>query len=238
MGLFNIFKKKKSSENIEKASFILRGIEELFKTQLDERNEAWIFEFNSSIKNYSFEETVPNFFEDRMGMNYLNLSINNQNGNTIDKFIEKCLEKGVGICINGVDNKYDWLFTYGELLDYYLNKEFYSNEISEPFTGKVIDKYLHERQARIGQPSEKYLPQIARLQIRNLLSLFGLENIKIALIWWIESNRITLSFEIFPEMFKNSSDDSLQSLQEFIGWYLPNHYDIIFIKGNEDFEIL
>ena len=238
MGIFDIFKRKKITENIEKENSNLKKIEDLFKTQLDERNQSWIDVFNISIKNYRFEALLPNVFEDRIGMSYLNLTFNNQNGHEIDEFIEKSLEDGYGICINGKENEQDWLFTYGELLDYHLNKKFYSNQILEPFTGNVIDRYFHEKQATIGQPSEKYLPQITRLQIKKLLSSFGLENIKIALIWWRENNRITLAFEIVPEMFKNPTDDSLHSLLKFIGWYLPNHYDNIFIKGNEDFEIL
>lgn len=238
MSIFNIFKKKKVTDNIEKKTFTLRGLDELFKTQLNERNKSWVIEFNNSVKNYRFEERNPNIFEDKTGMHYLNLTINNQNGNLIGKFIDKCIEKGIGISINGSEDKFDWLFTNGELLDYYLNKEFYSNKITEPFAGKVIDKYLHNKQVTIGQPSEKFFPKEARLQIKNILYSFGLENIKIALIWWRESDRLTLAFEILPEMFENATDDSLQTLLRFIGWYLPNHYDIIFIKGNEDFEIL
>lgn len=238
MGIFDVFKRKKTNENIEKVSFTLRDIESLFKIPLNERNNSWINEFNMSIKNYRFEEKNPNIFEDRIGMKYKNLVINNENGQIIDLFIDECLENGVGICINGNENNYDWLFTYGEILDYNLNKKFYSNEISEPFMGNIIDRYLHNKQATIGQPSEKYLPQITKTQIRNLLKSFGLENIKIALIWWRESDRLTIAFEILPEMFQNPTDETLQSLLKFIGWYLPNHYDNIFIKGNEDFEIL
>lgn len=235
MGLFNFFNKK-NSKTIKKTSNF-KNIEELFNTSPSERNESWINEFNNSLKNYTFERVNQNIFEDKAGMNYVNLKLSNQ-GKKIDEFIDVCLKNGWGISINGNEENYDWLFTYGELTDFFLNNKFYSNQISEPFVGNVVDRYLLNKQVTIGQPSEKYLPQITRLQIKNLLKSFGLENIQMALIWWRENNRLTLAFEIVPEMFQDATDESLEPLLKFIGWFLPNHYDVIFIKGNEDFELL
>ena len=238
MGIFNIFKKKTLIENTIKENKEFKNIELLFKTPLNDRNEHWIKDFNTSIKQYNFSKNNIEFFEDTKGMNYLNLSLDSNANNKIWDFINFCLENGVGISINGSKQESDWIFTFGELLDYQINGTFYSNEISKPFTGQVIDRYLNGEQATIGQPSTEYFPDSARLQIKNFLATFGLENIKIALIWWRENNRLTLAFEIIPEMFKNSTNDLLNSLLHYIKWYLPNHYDVIFIEGNEDFKEL
>lgn len=240
MGIFDLFKKKAITQSLEKENSNFIDVEILFEIPLNERNKSWIQEFNKSIKNYYFDEIIPPTFEDKSGMNYLNLTLSKQSTTKIDEFIKVSIQKGVGISINGNENekKFDWLFTYGEILDYYLNGEFYSNKISEPFTGIVVDTKIHNKEVTIGQPSERFFPEVARIQIKKLLESFGLEEIKIALIWWRESNRITLAFEIIPEMFQNPTHDSLQILLKFIGWFLPNHYDTIFIKGNEEFKIL
>lgn len=233
MNIFNIFKKK-SSANIIKAKEI--DIKDLFLTPVDQRDYSWKIEFNNSIKKYNFTKIYPEIIEDEAGMKYLNLCLKDkESSNSLDSFIDSCLENDVGIAVNGSKEKFDWIFSYGELLDYSINKMFYSETISEPYTGKVIDRYVNNREARIGQPSEKYLPENARKNIRNFLKTFYLENIQIALIWWLDNNKLTLAFNIVPEQFENSDNQNLKSLLTFISWYLPNHYNIIFIRETEDF---
>jgi hypothetical protein len=241
MSIFNIFRKKTSDENISPViskNSTIKDIQLLFQTPPDKRDALWIEEFNISIKKYGFKKTNPEIYEDRTGMSYLNFTLDNQENEGVEKHIEYCLQNGNGISINGIQQHSDWTFTYGELLDYYINGSFYTNQISKPFIGNVIDKYFYNQETTIGQPSDFFLPKAARIQIKSLLKSFGLENIKIALIWFRQDNRLTFAFDIVPEMFLNPTDDSLKSLLHFIKWYLPNHYETIFVKGNEDFELL
>ncbi|MBW7674044.1 hypothetical protein [Chryseobacterium chendengshani] len=233
MDIFKMFKKK-SSENIVKTNDL--NIKDLFLTPLDQRNYSWIIEFNKAIKGHTFTKGNPENIEDEVGMHYLNLSLNSQDSsNSLEFYMNTCLENGDGIAICGTKEKSDWIFSYGDLLNYSINGVFYSVEISEPYTGRVIDTYINDREARIGQPSEKFLPQSARKNIRDFLFTFNLVNVKIALIWWIDSNRLTLAFNIVPEQFTDYEEENLQSLLQFLSWYLPRQYQIIFVRETEDF---
>ena len=233
MSIFKIFKKR-SSDSIVKLNDI--DIKDLFLTPFNQRDHSWILEFNQALKRHSFTKLNPENIEDEIGMHYLNLSLDNQdNSNNLEFYVNTCLENGVGISISETKEKSDWIFSYGDLLNYSINGMFYSGEISQPFAGKVIDKYIHNREARIGQPSEKFLPEIARKNIRNFLFTFNLENVKTALIWWVDNNSLTLAFNIVPEQFLNYKEENLQSLLQFLSWYLPNQYNVIFIRETEDF---
>ena len=232
MGLFDIFKKKTPKENKTEST----TLESLFNTPLIMRDDIWGKEFNQIIKNQKFSKISDKFLEDENEMKYLNLHIDSNSNNSINHYISSCLENGNGIYISNENKDYEWIFTFGDLIDFHLNETFYSNRISSPFSGEVIDTLFHNEETTIGQPSENYLPEIAKKHITTFLSTFGLQNIKIALIWWRKSNEITLAFEIVPQMFQSANQDMLDSLLYYLKWYLPNYYNIIFIEGNEYFK--
>ncbi|MBT0609213.1 hypothetical protein [Aequorivita echinoideorum] len=236
MSLFNFRKKSSKDKNNISSSF--EKLTKVFSTPIDLRNnESWKEEFNKTINLFTFEKNKNEIIEDQVGMSYLNLSAsNNKNNFKIDYFVKICIENGVGIIINeGSEDNSKWKFTFGDLIDYSLNNKFYSDKITAPFTGETIDRYINKRETTIGQPSNQFLPVIARKHIKAFFKTFNLINVKTAIIWWRDDNRLTLAFNITPEHFENPDKESIKTLLYFTGWFLPNHYDVIFIKENEDF---
>lgn len=235
MGFLKFFKKddqlSKTNNNVN-----AQELETLFNIPLSERNSKWIDRFNILIQQYRFIELNPNNFEDKTGMNYLNLTFSNESDRKLKDYIDLSLKEGKGISINGNDKQADWIFTFGEILAYRMNGVLYSNQLLAPFGGEVTEKYFNKKQVMIGQPSDVFFPEMARKHIKLFFADMGLTNIRCALIFWRESSRLTLAFEVIPEMFDNPTNDSLKSLLGFVEWYLPNHYDVVFIKGDEFFQ--
>jgi hypothetical protein len=235
MGFLNIFKKGGNQKKINN-DFDTQEIKALFLTPLEQRNSKWIDRFNILINQYDFEELKSNNFEDKTGMNYLNLTFSNNVKNKIKDYFILSLNEGKGISINGNKGQADWIFTFGEILGYQMNGTLYSTQILSPFGGDIREKYFHNKEVIIGQPSDAFFPEIARIQIKNFLYSMGLRNIRMALILWRTNNRLTLAFEIVPEMFDDVNKELLNNLLDFVKWYLPNHYDTIFIEGDEYFQ--
>jgi len=149
MSLFNFFKKNPETNNEsknEKENSYFNDIQDLFLTPLEKRNTNWIIRFNKTIPKCNFTKKSSANFVDKTGMNYLNLTYDNNGSDTVAGYIDFCLKNGVGISINGVEDNYEWIFTYGELLDFYINSEFYSNKMTEPFTENVIDTFIINKQ--------------------------------------------------------------------------------------------
>ncbi|GAB3974259.1 hypothetical protein GCM10028806_29740 [Spirosoma terrae] len=146
------------------------------------------------------------------------------------------ISDGLGIAINADKEEPDWVFSYGDVVDFYLNSKFYSNNITNPFTGIVTDRMVNSNRVRIGNPSETYLPQDARNVIRNFLKSWGLDT-KICLMLWIDKdNKLTLTFNILPKMFKKTDSESVNSFLHFLSWYFPRHYKLVCMEENELFQ--
>jgi hypothetical protein len=218
-------------------------IRELCDVPRTDRDENWKHLFMENISTASFRCGNPQIIKGPDGMSYFHLLLPELN-KEFECFVIKniisdyLLSDGLGIAINADKDEPDWVFSYGDIVDFYLNGAFYTKKITNPFTGIVTDVMIAENRVRIGPPSETYLPQKSRKVIREFLESFGL-NPKICLVLWIDQgNQLTPTFNIIPEMFKRTDSESFQSFLTFLQWYFPRHYKVVCIQENEYFEPL
>ena len=137
----------------------------------------------------------------------------------VDDFL---FERGWGVVINLRDNQPDWLLRYGDVVNYKLNKEFYSAPLVPdlPPTG-VIES---DEQVLVGQPSELFLPTPVRNAMRQYLEYHGHHDVRIVLLTrntphgTVQQLIFNLTHEEFPD------EDSYQAFAQSLGWFLPQHY--------------
>lgn len=255
MGLFDFFKKKENNDeqkisNSQQNKTSEKYLGDLNKTQIIRglcevpkinRDDKWKQVFFKNISNASFRCGSPQVIKGPDENLYFNLLLPEPNkefecfvvNNMISDYL---LSDGLGIAINADKEEPDWVFSYGDIVDFYLNKQFYSNKITNPFTGTVTDIMLHNNRLRIGHPSETYLPQDARKVIRDYLASWGLD-IKFCLMLWIDKdNKLTLTFNILPTMFKKPDLESVNTFLHFFSWYFPRHYKLVCMEENDFFQ--
>ena len=250
MGLFKFLKRDKQETISNQEKYLgdlskTKIIRELCSIPKNDRNEKWKQKFLENISTASFRCGNPQVIKGPDGMNYFNLLLPEMN-KEFECFVIKhmvsdyLLSDGLGIAINVNKDEADWIFSYGDIVDFYLNGAFFTNQITNPFmTGTTVtDCLIGNNRVRIGLPSETYLPLESRKVIREFLESFGL-NPKICLVLWIDKdNLLTPTFNIVPEMFKQTDTESFQSFLKFFQWYFPRHYKVICMKENEHFESL
>lgn len=145
------------------------------------------------------------------------------------------LPKGFGIAINTQYENPDWVFTYGDLVNYFLNDEFYTDNsiFSRKNEQTVIGK---DEEILVGQPSEVILPQVARAQLREFLDYYGVKNPKVMLIArnYKDEKKVSqdLVFNIVANQFRTEKE--FTDIMEAIGWFLPRHYSYI---GLDEFAV-
>jgi hypothetical protein len=140
----------------------------------------------------------------------------------IDDFL---LDSGYGVVINPKGNQADWVFSYGDLVNFHINGEFYSNST----TPQIEDKEILEKDEKIliSQPSEKYLPKKARSVIRDFLKSMGIEKPQVMLVTRT-INEIPvqeLAFNLQASQFATAKHFDFTI--EHLSWFLPKHYIIL-----------
>jgi hypothetical protein len=203
----------------------------LFETPQEQRNDFWRKTFLDNVAEASFACGQPQVIEGPDGFPYFQL-------NTPEPFKEfQCyviknmkddflLAEGFGVVINTSKNQPDWVFSYGDIVNYHIKREFYSisTEWNRPQNEVVQDK----EQALIGQPSEAILPTQARAAIRKFLEGLSIYDAKIFLM-----NRRKPDEQFLQELVFNLTPDKFESHEYFeavmrsIAWYLPRHYTFV-----------
>ncbi|SEO03987.1 hypothetical protein SAMN05216436_12951 [bacterium A37T11] len=248
MGLFN-FRKKNKDENSNQKQVTDQGkyigdlektaiLSDLFNISHQSRDGEWKTNFLSHVAEASFACGQPQILQGPDRFPYFNLQIPEPNRpfqcyvvkHIIQDFI---LDQGIGIAINANKGQPDWVFTYGELINYYLNEEFYS---PIPKTSLPKEETLsHSEQVLMGQPSESFLPAKSRTVIRNFLTQQGINDVKIMLM------SRNYGGEIIQELVSNLTpskvgNDHYEVLSRYLKWFLPNHYSFIAMDENSSFK--
>lgn len=248
MGIFNFLKKKELSEaiaqnektvqkeaeaylgDLDKTSVIFK----LIQTPRHERDEAWQNIFLDNIGQASFRCGDPQITTGPDGFLYFQLFLPEPNKsfqcyvieNMKDDFL---LSSGFGIVINPAQNSADWVLTYGDILNYSLNKTFYTTT-ETTFSKSTNNEIVKEdEKVMIGQPSETILPKQTRHLISEFLKLNGINTPKIALMMRHTQDENGISqdivFNLTPNSFKDES--TYNAVMRSISWYLPRHYSFI-----------
>lgn len=252
MQLFKFFKRKKdnnsiypsysdiiaksSSDNFDKNEVILK----LFQIPKSNRDDLWLKIFLENIIDAEFEIQDPQVLVAPDGFRYINLLLssdtNGVNYFSLKDMIPFLLRDGLGITINVDKGGSQWVFRYGDILDFYLNDQFYSIKIQEEsYSDSLKCDTINNNQLLVFSPSESYLPKETRKVIRRFLNSYGIKPKICVTSSGGSPKEWTLIFNIVPEMFKNPDEKQVESLLFHISWYLPQHYQIASMRENNYF---
>ena len=202
-------------------------LNELFAVAKDARDDQWQQQVIRNLAEASFRCGDPQLLTGPGGFPYFTLFIPEENqpftcyvlSHMVDDFL---FERGWGVVINLHGNQPDWLLTYGDVVNYKINKEFYSApQVPDLPPSGILEK---EEQVLVGQPSDLLLPPQVRDAMRQYLEHHGHKDVKIVLL-----SRQTphgpvqqLIFNLTPDRF--DSEEAYQAFTQSLGWFMPHHY--------------
>ena len=233
MGLFDFFSKKKEGYlgDLSKTSILHK----LSQVPHKDRDQKWNNDFISNLSEASFMCSDPQVVMGPDGFPYFQLNFPTPNEpfecyvvkNMIDDYL---LKDWIGIVVNLSDGNPDWLLTNGDLVNFKLNSEFYTEPtFKKPAKSETLKK---DTKALVSEPSESFLPTHTRNHIKKQLSEIGITKVKIFLMFRPDENVQELIFNLSPKQF--DSTESFNNIMKLISWYLPSHYSICGMEENDE----
>ena len=239
MGLFDFLKTKdKQAETIVQPKVDrpecditkTQVMVDLFQIPQEQRDDNWRQTFYDNVQTASYACGNPQIFTGPDGFPYFILRTPEPNKpfesfcirNMKDDFL---LDKGFGVAINPRENSVDWVFSYGDIVNLHLNKEFFSKTDTVEIENEV--KIKKDERFLIAQPSESFLPGQARQCLKAFLQSIGIKRPKIMMVCRTIDGQVIqeLAFNIFREDFQ--SLDQLNYRLKQISWFLPRHYVVL-----------
>lgn len=221
----------RSSESPAEANLQLKA---LLAVPRPERDEAWRQSFYGIIPDALLRLADPPLITGPDGFPYRALQVPEsgyrKEGIRIREFITgHWQETGAGIVLNPVAAGADWVFSYGDLLNWLLRNEFYTKPDVVISSGSVTLS-PHE-QLLITQPSPEYLPYPARKVIRKYLQQAGIAQPRCFLLTQRDGASMIqrLVFNIETEVAAQ-----LPLKLQHLSWFLPRHYIIAALPEQDD----
>jgi hypothetical protein len=204
---------------------------ELIAVPMEERNKDWkdafYAAFPEAVLRFKNEEQVE-FGPDGLPYVRLNLPVPGEPFEpvTLPQLINWITDCGLGVVFNEVDGRPGWIFPYGQMWSF---REFGMFELPEE-PNSFMDESLPEevqtdRQIRVGQPSERFLPTYVRQAIRRFMvdGLGVQDEPKVMLMSQEEPYPgMTLVFSLFPEDFED--EEQYRRVMYALRWFLPTSY--------------
>ena len=247
MGLFNFLKTK--DKQIEKINQIkvdrlecditkTQVMVDLFKIPQEQRDDNWRQTFYDNIQTASYACGNPQIFTGPDEFPYFILRTPEPNKpfesfcirNMKDDFL---LDKGFGVAINPGENSVDWVFSYGDIVNLHLNKDFLTKTDTLEIQNEEIIK--KDEKILLAQPSESFLPRQARQALKAFLQSIGIKRPKIMMVCRTIDGQVIqeLAFNIFREDFQ--STEHLNYRLKQISWFLPRHYVVLSLPKDSNF---
>jgi hypothetical protein len=211
---------------------------DLFQTPQSERDDKWRQTFYENVQSASYACGNPQTFTGPDGFRYFVLKTPEADKpfesfcirNMKDDFL---LDKGFGVAINPRDNAVDWVFSYGDIVNLHLNKEFFTK--TDTVELENVETIKKDEQVLLAQPSESYLPRQTRLILKSFLQSIGIKRPKIIMVCRKVDKQVIqeLAFNIFPEDFP--SVEHLNQRLKQISWFLPKHYVVLSLPKGSNF---
>jgi len=204
-------------------------IHKLLQTPKTERNAEWKQQLFANVADAAFRCVVPQMIKGPDDFPYFILFLPNAyqtfQAFTIRHMTEDfLLESGYGVVINPKGNQADWVFSYGDIVNFKINGEFYTTITAPQIEEKEMVK--KDEELLIAQPPEKYLPKQARAIIRDFLKSMGIEKPQVMLMTRIINGATVpeLAFNMQPKDFPTLKH--FEFTMEHLSWFLPKHYKI------------
>lgn len=204
----------------------------LLSVSFEERDEKWVDDFLLNIADATLGLAEPEVAVHNDGFAYMQFihpkQKNVKKNLSIREQLNNILSQGFGISIQSSIGRADWILSYGDLVNLYLNNEFYTEEsiFSKNIETVQIDQGDN---LLVGQPSENILPGFLRQQLSEYLQYAGIKNPKVMLIArnYEDENLVSqdLVFNLTPKQFRNKKE--YNEVMSAIEWFLPKHYSFL-----------
>jgi hypothetical protein len=198
------------------------------------RDSAWEKSFLENVSAASFRSGNPQVQLGPDGLPYFQLFLPESNVGfqcyVIDTMKDDfLLAAGYGVTINPTKTGADWVFSYGDILNLYLNKEFYTDTETSFLKAENGVKIQANEEIMVAQPAENLLPKQSQQIILNFLKESGIQTPKISLLMRHKKKGKgmvqDLVFNIDAQNFKD--EQCYQRVVQKLAWYLPKHYTFI-----------
>jgi len=203
----------------------------LINVPYENRDEAWEDQMIDALPTASFRCGEPQVIAGPDGFPYFQVLMPEPNVGFQCFVIEKMkddflLENGFGVVLNPEDGRPDWVLTAGDILNYHLNRSFYTTEhdFAQHTADEVVDQ---DEEVLVAQPSAYILPIATRKLLRRLFENNGIANSKVLLMSrkYPEGSKNDLVFNITENNFE--SRQAFSDFMNAVRWYLPRHYSFV-----------
>jgi hypothetical protein len=144
------------------------------------------------------------------------------------------VENGYGVAVNPTESGADWIFSYGDIWNFWKTGAFYSDTLSKSAEKNVDQDVNANREVLLAQPSEDFLPPEVRKVISEVLSnSFKIPCPSVFLIIDPSTEPSqSLAINVFRENFEEgeSGDHGFEHTMAFLTWCLPGHYGVAGIE--------
>lgn len=207
----------------------------LLEVPFEKREQNWVDSFLGAVDQANLKLGSPEVVMASDGFPYIQLQNVNTDENfqafVINKQLPTILMQGFGVVINPQNERPDWVFSYGDIVNYELNDTFYTEDsiFSNNKEQIVINQ---DEQILIGTPSDNILPKYLRNQLRGFLKHMGIETPKAMLI----ARNYQDEKEVKQDLVFNFTPPQLGDEKVFaqishtLGWLLPKHYSVLFVE--------
>jgi len=160
----------------------------------------------------------------------------------IRHILPNVLNNDCGVVINLEKEEPDWVLSYGDLVNIYLNGKYkHDDERFEKYGTDAPNEEVMAGGETVseGEPSDIILPAQVRGALRRFLEAYGFPA-KVKLMQRppdLEAGRrggLSLVFTFTDEIMQNE-EEKLQYVSRAISWYLPRYYSVLWTKDGENF---
>jgi hypothetical protein len=213
------------------------AIFQLVKVPRGIRDEAWATQFLAQVDMASFRNAEPPVAKGPDGFPYFILSLPDPNQpfeSYVIRFmvVDFLLETGYGVVINPAEQGSDWVFSYGDLVNFFLYGNFYHSSVDESRSG---GQPLHVRgeDLELFLPTEKDLPKPTLSVIGDFLRSMGIRQPGIIMVRRVIDGKTTQNIGLnFGETDLQSSSHFTFALER-LAWYLPRQYGLYIFPHDE-----
>src|SRR5690606_37979393 len=207
----------------------------LLEVPFEERDQFWVDSFLAAVDQVNLKLGSPEVVMASDGFPYIQLQ-NVQADESFQAFViskqlPTLLMQGFGVVINPQNQRPDWVFSYGDIVNYELTDSFYTDDsIFSNNKEQII--ISQDEQILVGAPSDNILPKYLRNQLREFLKHMGIEKPKAMMIArnYKDEQEVKqdLVFNFTPPQLGN--EKTFEQISTTLGWLLPKHYSVLFVE--------
>jgi len=197
-------------------------IDVLLQQPESKRDDHWEREFLELIVKAKVQVVDQQAKAGPDGWPYLLLKTSPEADQPFLNVVEWAAQRGIGLALNTHKMLPDYVFTYGMLWNYALNRQFVTTG-ETPKAGNVV--IAEGQEMIVGAPSEQYLPGFARKVLREFLQAQGMKEPRVTVLSTKDYKTVDLLFS--AESLNDLKPKDFRTMSEAIAWFLPLHYNIV-----------